>query len=73
MLGLFRVRLLRADHFRTEDGACLLGKAGRRAFYEAVEEPLQRMRARLMRLARAVARAADRVAAAAATERGMQP
>jgi len=36
--GLFRERVLRREHFTTDaDGACLLGKAGRAAFYEALE------------------------------------
>lgn len=60
VLEMFRSRVLRLDHFHREQGACLLGKAGRRAFYESVEEPLDRMRGRLLRLARVVARAADR-------------
>ncbi|MDX8402656.1 MAG: CRISPR-associated endonuclease Cas1, partial [Mariprofundaceae bacterium] len=37
VLGLFASRALRADHFFTRDDACLLGKAGRRIFYEAWE------------------------------------
>lgn len=59
VVRIFQERVLRADHFHIEDGACLLGKAGRRAFYEAVEGDLQRLRERLRRLARVVARAAD--------------
>lgn len=31
----FRSRELREDHFTTDRGACLLGKAGRSAFYTA--------------------------------------
>lgn len=59
VVRLFQERVLRRDHFHTEDGACLLGKAGRKAFFEAVDEELQRLRERLRRLARVVARAAD--------------
>jgi CRISP-associated protein Cas1 len=33
----FRDRLLRGEHFRTTDGACLMGKAGRRAFYSGFQ------------------------------------
>ena len=37
--GLFRARTLRREHFTTDaDGACLLGKAGRAAFYQAFGE-----------------------------------
>lgn len=59
VIELFRLRTLRKEHFHTGDEGCLLGKAGRRAFYEAVEPPLGWMRTRLRRLARHVARAAD--------------
>lgn len=59
VIELFRSRTLRKEHFHTGDEGCLLGKAGRRAFYEAVEPPLGWMRTRLRRLARHVARAAD--------------
>lgn len=34
---LFRERELRAEHFTTDKGACLLGKAGRKRFYAAWE------------------------------------
>jgi CRISP-associated protein Cas1 len=33
----FRDRLLRPEHFRTLTGACLMGKTGRRVFYEQFE------------------------------------
>ena len=59
VIELFRTRTLRKEHFHTTGDGCLLGKAGRRLFYEAVEPPLGWMRARLRRLARHVARAAD--------------
>jgi CRISPR-associated protein Cas1 len=32
-----RTRTLREDHFSTDKGACLLGKAGRQLFYAAFE------------------------------------
>lgn len=35
--ALFRERTLRAEHFSHDKGACLLGKAGREAFYAAYE------------------------------------
>jgi len=59
---LFRERTLRHDHFQQKDGACLLGKAGRRTFYEQVEQPMERFRNKLRALARVVARAADAAA-----------
>lgn len=45
---MFRQRTLRREHFRTVRGACLLGKAGRRIFYEA-HEPLAARTRRLLR------------------------
>lgn len=59
VIRMFRERTLRLEHFHDRDGACLLGKAGRRAFYEAVEEEMHRMRRQLVRLARVVARVSD--------------
>jgi CRISPR-associated protein Cas1 len=35
--NLFRERELRLEHFTTDKGACLLGKAGRERFYSAWE------------------------------------
>lgn len=35
--GLFRERMLRVEHFKTDKGACLLGKAGRERFHAAWE------------------------------------
>lgn len=35
--GLFRERRLQGAHFQTVQGACLLGKAGRRIYYEEFE------------------------------------
>ena len=60
VVRLFGERTLRVEHFhRQEEGACLLGKAGRRLYYDAVEEPLGRVRGQLRKLAAVVARAAD--------------
>lgn len=59
---MFRERTLRHDHFRPQDGACLIGKAGRRIFYEHIEQPMERFRRRLHALARIVARTADAAA-----------
>lgn len=58
---LFHDRILRKDHFRMEKGACLLGKAGRQAFYESADEDLRRVRDKMRRLVGLVAKAADRV------------
>lgn len=35
---LFRTRRLRPEHFSARDGRCMMGKAGRQAFYEAFEQ-----------------------------------
>lgn len=54
--GLFQSRALRDDHFSADNGACLLGKAGRQRFYEDWEPfaamPRRWLRARCARLAR---------------------
>lgn len=47
--GLFRERLLRADLFREDKGACLLDKTGREHFYAAYETRAPRWR-RYLRL-----------------------
>lgn len=60
VVRLFHDRILRKDHFRVEKGACLLGKAGRQAFYESADEDLRRVRDKMRRLAGLVAKAADR-------------
>jgi len=52
----FRQRILRAEHFRTAQGACLLGKAGRAAFYQEFEPYLARAARNLRRMAAAVVR-----------------
>lgn len=73
VLDLFRSRTLRKEHFQTSDGACLLGKAGRRLFYSGVEAPLERLRERMRRMARRVARAADRAWETVQKSGGMMP
>lgn len=55
---LFRDRILRADHFSVADGACLMGKAGRAAFYDAFETMVLPERRRLRHVAAGLARAA---------------
>jgi CRISPR-associated protein Cas1 len=48
---LFRERRLRAEHFqRLRDGRCLLGKAGRRIFYEEFETAQRNLSRHLRRL-----------------------
>jgi CRISPR-associated protein Cas1 len=47
---LFRTRRLTADHFKRDDDACLLGKAGRQQFfrdYEPFARPIRRLLRRL--------------------------
>jgi CRISPR-associated protein Cas1 len=56
--AMFRERLLRAENFATVDGACLMGKAGRAAFYEAYEAGIGRERRRLRHAAAGLARLA---------------
>ncbi len=56
---MFRHRTLRREHFRTVRGACLLGKAGRRIFYETHEALASRIRRRLRRMCRLVVRALE--------------
>ena len=48
LLGLFRTEKLRADHFTTADGGCVLGKAGRACFYAEWEPLAERLRKRLV-------------------------
>lgn len=73
VVELFRSRSLRKEHFQKTNGACLLGKAGRRAFYESIEEPLERLRRRMRAMARRVARAADRAYLRVSEAGGMTP
>ena len=58
-IRLFRDRILRAEHFSAADGACLLGKAGREAYYAESEESREQMRHRLRRVARVLAKSAS--------------
>ncbi len=59
----FRSRDLREDHFTTDRGACLLGKAGRAAFYagwqRSADVPQRWLRAATRRLARALRQEGD--------------
>ncbi len=73
VVELFRSRTLRREHFQVADGACLLGKAGRRLLYTGVEEPLERIRERMRRMARRVARAADRAYETVQKSGGVMP
>lgn len=57
-LRLFRERILRGEHFSATGGACLLGKAGRQAYYAESERSREQMRLHLRRMARVLARAA---------------
>jgi len=51
--ALFRERILRVEHFGDDsDGACLLGKAGRSALYEALDARMPAWTRWLRRLAR---------------------
>ncbi len=54
---MFRSRVLRVEHFRRHAGACLLGKAGRTAFYEEHERFAGRAARRLRRMVRLLVRA----------------
>lgn len=49
---IFRGRTLRDDHFVSDKGACLLGKAGRQIFYPQYEYFAKTMRRHLLREAR---------------------
>jgi len=55
---LFRDRALRAEHFATVEGACLMGKSGRALFYEAYESAIGAERRRLRHVAAGLARLA---------------
>ncbi len=55
--ALFRERGLRAEHFHRHEGACRLGKAGRRLVYEAWEEGAAALTRRLRRRTRWLVRA----------------
>jgi CRISPR-associated protein Cas1 len=52
----FAERLLRAEHFsREKGGACLMGKAGRRVFYDGFEPLAARLRRLVRRVAKSLA------------------
>lgn len=53
---LFRDRVIRPEHFRTRQRRCLLGKAGRRSFYLAIEPLLQQIGKRQRRRCLALVR-----------------
>jgi CRISPR-associated protein Cas1 len=57
---MFRSRRLRAEDFRSDKGACLLGKAGRARFYESWQGFARAERKRLRRYARQLVRALPR-------------
>jgi CRISPR-associated protein Cas1 len=52
----FRDRVLRGEHFRRGETACLLGKAGRRAYYGAFQPVLEAASRRLRHWAQALVR-----------------
>ncbi len=54
--NVFRNRLVRIEHFRRQGDTCLMGKSGRRAFYEGVEPVLAKARGRLRRRSSFLAR-----------------
>ncbi|OGT88823.1 MAG: CRISPR-associated endonuclease Cas1 [Gammaproteobacteria bacterium RIFOXYD12_FULL_61_37] len=54
--SLFRGHVLRQDHFTQDKGACLLGKAGRAAFYRDHEFQAPPLRRLLLRQCRILAR-----------------
>lgn len=55
--ALFRSRMLRAEHFRVDKGACLLDKTGRAHFYEHYEAFLHPASRALRGYSRAIVRA----------------
>jgi CRISPR-associated protein Cas1 len=60
--GLFRDRVLRAEHFREDGEAVLLGKAGRRKFYMRYERAAPLWRRGMRRVLRATVRTLQREA-----------
>ena len=54
VLQLVRGEVLRLEHFTIAAGACLMGKAGRARYYEAVEPLLERIRRGLTHAARTI-------------------
>ncbi|MCX7685109.1 MAG: CRISPR-associated endonuclease Cas1 [Acetobacteraceae bacterium] len=66
---LFAEETLRAAHFTRDGEACLLGKAGRLAFYAAWEEAAEPLRRKLRRGLRPLVRAARAASAGLFSER----
>jgi CRISPR-associated protein Cas1 len=73
VIELFRSRVLRKEHFHTGEDGCLMGKAGRRSFYESIEAPMTRLRERIRSAARQVARASDEAYERISAAGGMRP
>lgn len=73
VIALFRQRILRKEHFQTTAHGCLLGKAGRRLFYNSIEEPIQRLRSRIRSAASLIAKASDRAYSKISDLGGMIP
>jgi len=70
VLGLLAGRTMRPEHFDTvQGGACRMGKAGRRIFYESWERAAPPMRRALLRGARLLRRRVMHVAAARDADR----
>lgn len=57
---MWQNRTIRPESFSTNQGACLLGKAGRQGFYAAFEEPMDGIRRQLRSVCTQFARAAER-------------
>jgi CRISPR-associated protein Cas1 len=73
VIELFKNRILRKEHFHSGTEGCLLGKTGRRLFYETIEEPLQRLRARIRSAAWQLAKASDKAYDSISAVGGMTP
>ncbi len=67
-IGLFRSGTLRADHFRVDGEACLLGKAGRSILLAAWEDEAPLLRRMLREMCRVLARRARNAAPPTAPE-----
>lgn len=73
VIEIFRTRTVRKEHFEAGEQGCLMGKAGRRVFYESVEAPLEKIRRRMRGAARRIAKAADRAYERVQEAGGMMP
>jgi CRISPR-associated protein Cas1 len=60
---MWQNRTVRPESFAINQGACLLGKAGRRSFYSAFEEPMDQIRRKLREVCASFGRAAERLGA----------